>query len=80
MYSTAYLNGISTVWMQQGTNNTVMIDAEAVGQKIAALLNEQMSAGYHQVEFNSNNLASGIYFYRMQAGSYVETKKLLLLK
>ena len=66
--------------MQQGTNNTVMIDAEAVGQKIAALLNEQMSAGYHQVVFNAGNLASGIYLYRISAGSFTAVKKLLLLK
>ena len=39
-----------------------------------------MTAGYHQVEFNASNLASGIYFYRMQTNGFVSMKKLLLLK
>ena len=51
-----------------------------IGQKVATLVKGQMSAGYHQVEFNGNNLASGIYFYRLQIGSLTKTKKLLLLK
>ena len=51
-----------------------------IGQKVATLVNEQMSAGYHQVVFNAGNLASGIYFYRLQTNGFVSVKKLLLLK
>jgi len=39
-----------------------------------------MDAGYHQVQFDASKLASGVYLYRMQAGSYVETRKLLLVR
>ena len=51
-----------------------------VGQKVATLVNEQMTAGYHQVEFSASNLASGIYFFRIGAGNFVKTKKLILMK
>jgi hypothetical protein len=51
-----------------------------LGQQIAQLQNGEQEAGYHEVKFDGANLPSGMYFYRMQAGNYVETKKLLLLK
>jgi len=43
-------------------------------------LNEEREPGFHQVEFNATNLPSGVYFYRIQAGSFVETKKMVLMK
>lgn len=51
-----------------------------LGQEVATLVNEEQSAGYKSVKFDGTNLPSGIYFYRLTAGRYVETKKLLLLK
>jgi hypothetical protein len=53
---------------------------DILGREVATLVNEEKKAGYYSVEFNANKLSSGIYFYRMQAGKYVETKKLLLMK
>ena len=52
----------------------------AIGEEVAILLNEEIEPGYHQVEFNAANLPSGIYFYRLQAGSFVQTRKMILLK
>ena len=51
-----------------------------LGQQVAVLQNGEQDAGYHEVKFDGNKLASGVYLYRMQAGSYVETKKLLLVR
>jgi hypothetical protein len=51
-----------------------------LGQKVSSLVQEAQDAGYHEVRFDGNNLASGVYFYRLQAGSFVQTRKLLLLR
>jgi hypothetical protein len=50
------------------------------GQMVATLVDEAQSAGYHDVVFDGGGLASGLYFYRLQAGSFVDSKKLMLLK
>jgi hypothetical protein len=51
-----------------------------LGEEVKTLVNEYKELGNHSVQFNANSLASGIYFYRIQAGSFVETKKMILLK
>jgi hypothetical protein len=53
---------------------------DVLGKEIATLLNERKSVGSYSLNFNSSNLPSGVYFYRMQAGSFVSTKKFVLLK
>jgi len=53
---------------------------DALGNDIATLVNEEKPIGSYEVEFEARNLPSGIYFYRLQAGSFVETKKMILLK
>jgi hypothetical protein len=51
-----------------------------LGQQVAQLVNGDMEAGYHEVRFDGKNLSSGVYFYRIQAGEFVASKRLLLLK
>jgi hypothetical protein len=51
-----------------------------LGQEIATLVNADKPAGYHEVNFNASNIPSGIYFYRLQAGDFVQTRKMILLK
>lgn len=51
-----------------------------LGQQVATLVNETQDAGYHDVRFDGSGFASGVYFYRLRAGEYVSTKKLVLLK
>ena len=53
---------------------------DVLGNEVAALVDEYKPAGKYEVEFNASSLASGIYFYRIQAGSFVDTKKMILLK
>jgi len=50
------------------------------GQKVVELINNEMVAGNHTVNFNAINLTSGIYIYRIKAGNFVSVKKMLLLK
>jgi hypothetical protein len=51
-----------------------------LGQQVSVLVNTEQEAGYHDVKFENPGLASGVYLYRMQAGSFVEVKKLVLVK
>lgn len=53
---------------------------DVLGKKVATLVNEEKPAGSYQVNWNASNLSSGIYFYKLQAGSFVETKKMILLQ
>ena len=52
----------------------------ALGSEVATLVNEEKSAGTYEIEFNAPALPSGVYFFTLQAGSFVETKKMVLLK
>lgn len=51
-----------------------------LGQKVSTLINEKMNSGFHTVPFDASNLSSGMYIYRIQAGSFTSTKKMLLIK
>lgn len=53
---------------------------DLLGNKVSTLVQEELSAGSYKVNFDGSNLSSGIYFYRLQTGSFIETKKLVLLK
>ncbi len=52
----------------------------SIGEEVARLLNQEMIAGYHSINFNANNLSSGIYFYRISAGNFSKTNKMMLLR
>ena len=51
-----------------------------LGQTVATLVDEKLSAGEYEVTLNGNGLSSGVYFYRIVAGDFVQGKKLVLLK
>ncbi|MBN8705634.1 MAG: T9SS type A sorting domain-containing protein [Bacteroidetes bacterium] len=53
---------------------------DVIGREVATLVNERKPAGRYQVTFNAGYLSSGVYFYRIEAGSFVQTKKLILVK
>lgn len=53
---------------------------DLLGKEVATLVDENLPVGVHKAQWNASDVASGVYFYRLQAGSFVETKKLLLLR
>jgi hypothetical protein len=56
---------------------------DILGNEVATLVNEEKEPGYYEVDFNVGqtiSLSSGVYLYRLQAGDFVETKKMILLR
>ena len=53
---------------------------DVLGNEVATLVNEEKPAGSYEVNFNASQLSSGIYFYKLQAGNFISTKKMILLK
>ena len=53
---------------------------DLIGREIATIFSEEMSAGTYSKRWDAEKISSGIYFYRLQAGTFTETKKLVLLK
>jgi photosystem II stability/assembly factor-like uncharacterized protein len=53
---------------------------DVLGNEVKTSINEEMEAGYHSVDFDASDLPSGVYFYQLRAGSFVQTRKMLLLR
>ena len=60
--------------------NVKIVVYDIIGKEISVLVNEIKSAGQYEVEFNASHLSSGIYFCRMQTGSFMSVKKMILMK
>ncbi len=69
--------------VQGSRSNVKLIVYDVLGRKIAALVNKRQMAGSYSVKFDIsgvNQIASGVYFYRLQAGNFVDVKKMILIK
>jgi hypothetical protein len=53
---------------------------DVIGNEVATLVDDEMSAGAHSVEFNAEHLSSGVYFYQLRSGEFMDMKKLSLIK
>ncbi len=53
---------------------------DVLGNLVARAVNEEKPAGSYEITFNAENLPSGVYFYRLKAGSFIKTKKMVLMK
>jgi hypothetical protein len=74
-------NPSTTISYQLPTQSNVTLKVfDVLGREVEILVNSLEEPGYKTVIFNSNGLSSGVYYYRLQAGAYAETKKLLLLR
>ena len=66
-----------------GIPNTSFVNLkvyDVIGNEIATLINEEKPAGNYSIDFNAGELSGGIYFYQIKAGSFIETRKMTLLK
>ena len=61
-------------------SNVVLKVYDVLGNEVATLVNEEKSIGVYEVIFDASQLTSGIYFYKLQTASFVETRKMILLK
>ena len=61
-------------------NHITLMVYDVLGREVATLVNELKQPGKYEVQWDAKNFSSGLYFYRMAAGTFVETKKLLLLR
>jgi mannose/cellobiose epimerase-like protein (N-acyl-D-glucosamine 2-epimerase family) len=74
-------NPITTISYQlSAISFTTLKVYDAIGREIATLVNEMNEAGNYSIQFDAQKLSSGIYFYRLQAGEFVEVKKMLVMK
>ncbi|HTP13293.1 MAG TPA: T9SS type A sorting domain-containing protein [Bacteroidota bacterium] len=74
-------NPTTTISYQLAAVSTVTLKVyDLPGRELATLVDGEMSAGTHEVAFDATKFASGVYFYRIQAGTFTATKKLILVK
>jgi len=62
------------------TQNVMLTIYDAIGREVSVLVNQQLTPGSYESEFRADNFASGIYFYKLEAGEFIETKRMILLK
>jgi hypothetical protein len=67
-------------WQVPVDGYTTLKVYDDLGREVATLVNEEKPAGNYEVEFNASELASGVYYYRIISGDFVDTKKMILMK
>ena len=74
-------NPVTTIKFQLPVNSKVSLKVyDILGSEVATLVDEVKEAGYYELSFNANGLASGTYFFRINADNFVQTKKMILIK
>ena len=67
-------------WQQPGTGLVSLTIYDVLGREIATLFDEELIAGKHETVFDASRFSSGIYFYQLIVGEFIQTKKMILLK
>ncbi|MCW9066002.1 MAG: T9SS type A sorting domain-containing protein, partial [Ignavibacteriaceae bacterium] len=74
-------NPMTTINYQIPNLNFVTLKIyDVLGSEVVTLVSEEKPAGTYEITWNAGQLPSGIYFFRIQAGSFIETKKMILLR
>jgi hypothetical protein len=63
-----------------GDDMVTLVVYDVMGREVQTLVNERLQPGIYETTFNGEGLSSGIYFYRMRAGGYTETKRMMLIR
>ena len=61
-------------------STVILMVFNSIGEEVVQLVNEEKPVGTYEIEFDATGLPSGVYFYKLQAGSFVQTKKMILMK
>ena len=67
-------------WQSPVAGHQTLKVYDVLGNEVATFVNEYKPAGSYEVDFNASSLSSGIYFYKLSAGAFVQTKKMILIK
>ncbi|MBP9120439.1 MAG: T9SS type A sorting domain-containing protein [Ignavibacterium sp.] len=67
-------------WQSPVAGHQTLKVYDVLGNEVITLVNEFRNAGSYEVDFNASSFSSGIYFYQLRAGSYTQTKKMILIK
>ncbi len=74
-------NPVTVISYQLAVNSDVSLKVfDMLGREVAVLVKEQKATGKYQVSFDASSLASGVYFYQLKAGAFIETRSMLLIK
>jgi len=74
-------NAATTINYQLPTVSHVKVEVyNIIGERVATLVNEKQQAGYRSVTWEASDASSGVYFYKLRAGDYSETKRMMLVK
>ena len=68
------------LWRGSGARAITLKIFDILGREITSLLNNELQPGIYEVDFDASNLSSGIYFYRLTAGDFTDTKRMVLLR
>ncbi len=74
-------NPSTTIKYQIPKRSNVIIKVfSLLGEEVKMLMNEEQEAGIYEIEFNAKDLPSGVYFYQLRAGDFIQTMKMILMK
>ncbi|MBK7632777.1 MAG: T9SS type A sorting domain-containing protein [Ignavibacteriales bacterium] len=74
-------NPVTTIKYQIPHRSNVSLKIyDIIGNEVADLINEEQEVGFYNIDFDASKFSSGVYFYRIQAGDFVQTRKMILLK
>lgn len=79
-YPNPFNPGTKISWQSPVSSLQTIKVFDVLGTEVATLVNEFRNAGNYEVNFNASNIPSGVYFYRLQVGNIIETKKMILMK